>query len=129
MAHSIESRPPFCNHKIIEHRFKMIKEQIFEKNVGKLCIKKIASKYFSEDFVFSKKVGFTAPLSDFLYDKSVWGSLLTSLNFDLLDNFINIQPLKKILNISNANEKFTGNNLKLLFYALNFQLWHECFFE
>jgi len=129
MAHSIESRPPFCNHKLIEMRLRTKNSDVLSNNTGKLCIKQIAKRYFSDDFVFRKKVGFSSPFGDFLYDNEIWGGFLSNLNYDLLDNYLDTTLIRNIAEQNDPKIRLTGNNLKILFYALNFQLWHEVFFE
>ncbi len=128
MAHSIEARPPFCNHKIIEKRFKIATEELINDYQGKLCIKKVAKKYFSHDFVDRPKIGFSSPYGDFMLDSDIWGHFLKQLNLDILEDYIDTAIIKQINDLEDQKEKLTGTNLKLLFYAVNFQLWLETFF-
>ena len=65
MAHSIEGRVPFLDHRIVEYIASVPEKVMQEKiNEGKSALKAIAHKTLGNDFVFRKKKGFQAPVSE-----------------------------------------------------------------
>ena len=129
MAHSLESRPPFCDHKLIEMRLKLKPQEIFTNNIGKNCVKILANQYFPNDFVYRKKIGFSSPFGDFLLDNEIWGDYLNNINIDLLETFLDTTLIRNVYKQPDPAHRLTGNNLKIMFYAINFQLWYETFFS
>ena len=88
----------------------------------------IAKNYFPTEFIYRDKLGFSAPFGDFLLKNRIWGSFLNNIDFDLLETYVNTEHIREVFNIEDRFKRLTGINLKVLFYAINFQLWHETFF-
>ena len=59
MAHSIEGRVPYLDHRIVEFIFSVPESVMNEqKKIGKSALKAIAAKMLGENFVYSHKRGF-----------------------------------------------------------------------
>ena len=129
MANGIEGRPPFTSKNIIDGRFSMPDDKIHNNSYGKFIIKKIAEKYFSKNFAFRDKIGFSSPYGDWLSQERYLGNYWKYLNFDMIDEYMNIDFVKNILSLPDSKEKWTGHNLNFLMCLLNFQIWHSLFFE
>ena len=76
MAHSIENRVPIVDKNLIEFVFSQPSEYFVKgprnplkynspNYYTKMILKKIASKYYNNEFVYRKKMGFNQPLKDY----------------------------------------------------------------
>jgi len=66
MAHSIESRTPFLDHKLVESVFSMDPKLRYQNGVTKDLLKKVASKYLPDEVIQRKKKGFSNPYMEWL---------------------------------------------------------------
>lgn len=64
MAHSLEVRVPFLDHKFIEWAFKLESGANLQQGVGKFSLKKMMEPHLPEDVLYRKKMGFSIPLAD-----------------------------------------------------------------
>lgn len=64
MAHSLEVRVPFLDHKFIEWAFKLESDANLQQGVGKFSLKKLMEPHLPEDVLYRKKMGFSVPLAD-----------------------------------------------------------------
>ena len=78
MASGIEGRLPFCSNNILKSRICLPSNLIHHNNQGKVVLKNLALKYFDNDFVFRKKIGFSSPFGDWCADKTI-GVIITIL--------------------------------------------------
>ncbi len=129
MANGIEGRPPFTANNIIDTRFSMKDKSIDHKGYGKYVFKKYAEKYFPKDFVYRKKIGFSSPYGDWLYDEKYWGSYWKFLDYEIISEFMDVKIVKSILDLPDTKKKWTGGNLNFLMSLMNFQLWYLMFFD
>ena len=73
MSEGIEGREPFLSKEIFQESMKYKKTELIYKNIGKMPLRKIAKKYFGEDFASFKKVGFPIDMSKIVkYKKGVF---------------------------------------------------------
>ncbi len=64
MAHSLEVRVPFLDHKFIEWAFKLESRANMQNGVGKFSLKKLMEPHLPHDVLYRKKMGFSVPLAD-----------------------------------------------------------------
>ncbi|WP_333797335.1 XrtA/PEP-CTERM system amidotransferase [Rheinheimera sp.] len=64
MAHSLEVRVPFLDHKFIEWAFKLESSANLQQGVGKFSLKKLMEPHLPHDVLYRKKMGFSVPLAD-----------------------------------------------------------------
>lgn len=74
MAHSLENRVPFLDHELVEHvrglptkylvRASPRLRQLRTRGT-KILLRKVATRYFNDEFVYRPKVGFTMPLAEY----------------------------------------------------------------
>lgn len=64
MAHSLEVRVPFLDHKFIEWAFKLESSANLQNGVGKFSLKKLMEPHLPHDVLYRKKMGFSVPLAD-----------------------------------------------------------------
>ena len=62
MAASIETRVPFLDRELVEFVFSLPTHLKIRNGVGKYLMKKYMKKYFTDDFIYRKKMGFPVPL-------------------------------------------------------------------
>jgi len=66
MAHSIESRTPFLDHKLVESVFSIAPKLRYEDGVTKSLLKKIMAPKLSQEILTRKKKGFANPYLEYL---------------------------------------------------------------
>jgi len=66
MAHSIESRTPFLDHKLAQTIFSIDPKLRYEDGVTKSLLKRIMQPYLSEEILSRKKKGFANPYMEYL---------------------------------------------------------------
>lgn len=64
MAHSLEVRVPFLDHKFVEWSFKAPSDYNVKKHVGKFTLKKTLESHLPHDVLYRQKMGFSVPLAD-----------------------------------------------------------------
>lgn len=71
MAHSVESRSPFLDHRLIQYAYSMPSKYKINNGITKYIIKKIAAKFIPQSIIERKdKRGFVAPINKWYgYDK------------------------------------------------------------
>lgn len=67
MQCGLEARSPFLDHELIEFCARLPIEQKVRGGVGKYLIKKLAERYFPNEFVHRRKMGFGIPLKAWLH--------------------------------------------------------------
>jgi asparagine synthase (glutamine-hydrolysing) len=99
MAHSLEVRVPFLDHRFIEWAFKLNSAANLAQGIGKLTLKKTLEPHLPEDVLYRKKMGFAVPLADWFR-----GPLKQKLQDDVLSErmlnseIFNAQQLQKLVN-------------------------------
>lgn len=63
MAHSLEVRSPFLDHKLIEWVFSLPPEVKLKGNEGKFLLKKALEPHVPNDIMYRRKMGFAVPLA------------------------------------------------------------------
>jgi asparagine synthase (glutamine-hydrolysing) len=64
MAHSLEVRVPFIDHKYVEWAFRIPSSHNIEKGIGKYSLKKALEPHLPNDVLYRKKMGFAVPLAN-----------------------------------------------------------------
>ncbi len=63
MAHSLEVRVPFLDHKFVEWGFGLPTHMNLHQGIGKYSLKKMLEPHLPEDVLYRKKMGFSIPLA------------------------------------------------------------------
>jgi len=66
MAHSIESRTPYLDHKLSQYVFTLNPELRYQSGVTKALLKEVAAPYLSDTILKRKKKGFSNPYMEYL---------------------------------------------------------------
>ena len=68
MAHGIEGRTPFLDHKFVEKVFSIDPKLRYQSGVTKELLKKVAAPYLPESIINRKKKGFSSPYLEWLVE-------------------------------------------------------------
>ncbi|KXJ57182.1 MAG: hypothetical protein AXW17_13145 [Colwellia sp. Phe_37] len=119
MAHSIEGRVPYLDHRIIEFVFSVPEKVMMENsNIGKSALKVIAARTLGREFVFRKKKGFQAPVSD--WKDGVFGTWVEYLRlFSQRTNIFNVDGIDILV-------KHGGRRY---FTLVNFMIWYLVYID
>ena len=121
MAHSVELRTPYLDHKLVELAYSMPDRLRLNKHKYKPLLRKIASKHLPEAYLDQKKKGFSAPLSlcmrgsmknivkIYLSKKNLKKAGIVKTNF--YDDYV--KPMKEGSN----------SNITLVWHVLMLQIW------
>jgi asparagine synthase (glutamine-hydrolysing) len=125
MAASIENRPPFLDHELVELAFRIDSAMKVKGKSGKWIVKEIARKHLPASIVDRKKVGFRVPLDEWLR------SGLKDFAHDLLlgrDAFVS-RYLEKAPIAAMLQDHMSGrrNEELRLWTLLGFEVWHRAF--
>jgi asparagine synthase (glutamine-hydrolysing) len=125
MATSIEARVPFLDHRIVEFAFRLPRcIKLGPNDVPKYILKKASEGILPNEHIYRKKMGFAAPVNEWLK---------TDLKQFLEDHLFQSELLRTHTNIGYiqnlVRERQSGarNNGQLLWSLLNLTLWEERF--
>ncbi len=68
MAHGIEGRTPFLDHKLVEKVFSIDPALRYKAGINKDLLKKVAGPYLPENIIHRKKKGFSSPYLEWLIE-------------------------------------------------------------
>ena len=139
MAHSIENRVPFTDKKIVEFVFSLPSKYFVKSNINplsynnhnkntKILLKKVTEKYYPNEFVYRRKMGFNQPLHDYFADpllqELIQDSLLPGIKQRGIVNYI------EILNLWDRYQKTKSlAGLMVLWNWFSFELWAQLFID
>ncbi len=129
MAHSIEGRPPFCTDEVIQARFARDDSEIQDGKTGKLAVKRLAERYFDDTFVYREKIGFSSPFGDWCSDDNWWRGYIDRMNDEFLGSLVDLSPLQAQRAMPEGREKWSMQNLNMVFSLAQLQLWHDIFID
>lgn len=98
MAHSLEVRVPFLDHKFVEWGFQVPSEINLEQGVGKKSLKRAMEPHLPHDVLYRKKMGFSIPVAQWFR-----GPLKEKLYKGLLSEqmeqcgYFNMDQLRKLI--------------------------------
>ena len=102
MAHSLELRAPFLDHKLVEYLLS-VDVNIKKGNTNKYLLKQIAEKYLPQEIVHRQKKGFSFPFLEWLHEEYKDEILNTILEVNKITNIFNKDFVKFIYNESKEN--------------------------
>jgi asparagine synthase (glutamine-hydrolysing) len=128
MAHSIEARVPFLDHRLVEFTMSLPPEiKLPDKKTTKYVLKKAVESVLPHDIIYRRKQGFWAPVNEWIrnqwYDYTRHQLLDSSL---MKQDIFNRETIDNML-VSHKNGK-QNNGLKL-FSLLTLSLWYDRFFK
>lgn len=98
MAHSLEVRVPFLDHKFVEWAFTAESGANLRNGVGKFSLKKALEPHLPADVLYRKKMGFAVPLAEW-FRGPLQQKLQDKLLSDVMINsgYFNVAELKQLI--------------------------------
>lgn len=127
MAHSLELRVPFLDHRVVEFFWRVPDSLKIKGLVKKYLLKKAAERRVPRDIVYRKKKGFSVPLP-------VWfrGSLKPYLH-DMLGEAsvkrVGLLDATYVRQLLDEHTRGLANHDEKLFALLAFRVWHATYLE
>jgi len=126
MAASLELRPPFLDHHLVELAFSLPSSVKVRGGVTKWVVKQVARRYLPDSVVDRRKVGFTVPMDAWFRDglqDMAWDLLgaSDSLASTLLDR-------ATVRDLLNRHRSGIANEQARLWPLLSLEVWHRAFF-
>lgn len=128
MAHSLEARVPFLDHRLVEFTMSLKDNQrLPDINVPKYLLKKAAEKILPHEVIYRKKQGFAAPVKEWL--RNEWYKEF----YDVIENshfvksgLFNFDYIKRIFEL-HRNNSFNFQNELFILYIL--EKWYQKFIK
>jgi asparagine synthase (glutamine-hydrolysing) len=124
MAHSVETRSPFLNKKIVELALSIPASQKIKNGEPKYILKKAAEKHLSNDVLYRKKKGFCVPMKEWA------GQILIDEVIDQIDDFCRKtgvfnknEILIQLKALEKGNTNYTNNIWTIYFLIKWFNRW------
>jgi asparagine synthase (glutamine-hydrolysing) len=125
MAHSLEVRAPILDHNVIEYAAAVPPDMKYNRGDKKFILKQALQNILSEEILYRKKQGFSAPLAHWLRGELKEPAQRRLLAADSnLNNFFNPRPLFEIWN---AHQSGKRNHATILWTLLMFEHWYRRF--
>lgn len=125
MAASIENRPPFLDHGLVELAFRVDSAMKVKGNSGKWLVKEIARRHLPANIVDRKKVGFRVPLDEWFRGglKDYAHDLLLGRD-TFVSRYLQRAPIEAMLRDHLSGRR---NEELRLWTLLGFEVWHRTF--
>lgn len=127
MAASLELRPPFLDHRLVELAFSLPSSLKVRRGRTKWVLKEVARRHLPDDIVDRRKVGFRVPLDTWFRDgleEMAWDLLAApdSLAAALLDR-------RSVQTLLERHRKGVANEEARIWPLLSLEVWHRTFFR
>jgi asparagine synthase (glutamine-hydrolysing) len=124
MAHSIEARSPFLDHRLSDFAFSLNHNIILSGNSSKPILRELAGKLLPKQVVVAPKRGFEIPLVYWIEEKLYEMIYATCLRRDgLLTDLFETKELKGFLSRDSISDK--GQWAKRVWILFMLALWDE----
>jgi asparagine synthase (glutamine-hydrolysing) len=127
MAHGLESRAPFLDHKLTEFCAKIPPRFKIKGRKRRLIEIEVAKKYLPHELIFRKKQGFASPITYLLADeyKLLFSKFLKNSRL-VEDNYLN-EPL--INNLLTEHLEMKADHGQRLWLLCNAEIWYRMFID
>ncbi|MEI6085567.1 MAG: asparagine synthase (glutamine-hydrolyzing) [Verrucomicrobiota bacterium] len=127
MAHSVETRVPFLDHRLIELAYRVPTAMKLRDGQGKHLLKQIAGRYLPREIIFRPKIGFGFPLDPWMRTDTGLGALLLQLpeNSSYCSRLLPRQVLTKLIEEHRSGR---ANHCEPLWTLISLETWHRRFF-
>jgi asparagine synthase (glutamine-hydrolysing) len=127
MAASLELRPPFLDHRLVELAFSLPSSVKVRRGTTKWVVKQVARRYLPDAIVDRRKVGFRVPMDEWFrngLEDMAWDLLRSSdsLTAALLDR----DAVGRLLE---RHRSGTANEEARIWPLLALEVWHQTFFR
>lgn len=127
MAHSLEARVPFLDHRLVEFTMTIPPNQKnYEKGTTKYILKKAVEDILPHDIIYRKKMGFAAPVDNWM--RNYWYEYVKDVFTNSKFAKENILNKEYILTLLERHKLGKTNQGDKLYSLLNLHLWYGRFF-
>lgn len=125
MAHSLESRVPLLDHRVVAFALRQPADRLISANKGKLMLRRMLAKRVPDKIMNRPKRGFAVPLERWLVNElRDWSETLLSPDALARSGHLNPDPIRKLW--ADYKAGFTDSNHQYrLWNILMLQQWHE----
>jgi asparagine synthase (glutamine-hydrolysing) len=125
MAASVESRPPFLDHRLVELAFKLPSRFKLRGRRGKWILKEVARRYLPAEIVDRPKLGFSVPLDAWFrgHLREFSRDLLTGPN-SFVGSWMNRAAVMRIIEDHQSGRRSEEARIWTL---LGLEVWHDVF--
>ncbi len=128
MAHSLEGRVPFLDHRLVELAFSIPTALKFKNNQPKYMLKKAVENILPPEIVWRKKQGFSTPMNEWLKPGSPTFQEMSTIVFQSKireRNILNEEYVKKVFA---ANRSYDNAHIFRLWNLIALSLWYDYWF-
>lgn len=125
MAASIENRPPFLDHELVELAFRVSSAMKVRGRSGKWVVKEVARRHLPAGIVDRRKVGFRVPLDEWFRGglKDYAHELLLGRD-SFVSSYLERAPIERMVQDHMRGRR---NEELRLWTLLGFEVWHRAF--
>ena len=127
MAASLELRPPFLDHHLVELAFSLPSRLKVRGRTTKWIVKEVARRYLPAEIVDRRKVGFRVPLDIWFrgeLETMAW-DMLASPN-SIVSSLMDIGAVRRLLERHRSGR---ANEEMRIWTLLSLEVWHDVFFR
>lgn len=126
MAASLELRPPFLDHRVVELAFRLPPQLKIKGGRSKWLVKQVARQYLPDEIVDRRKIGFQVPLDQWFRHglRDMAGDLLDRPNSFVAEVF----DRNFVRTLLRRHEAEQSNEEKRIWTLLGLEVWYETFF-
>ena len=121
MAHGVEGRVPFLDHRVVEFGLALPDRLKVEGRSGKVFLRRWAEQFLPKDHLWSKKKGFTVPVGAWLRGERM-AQLVVACQGHAAFQGIEVASLL-------ARHASKGDETTFVWALLQYGLWHERFVQ
>jgi asparagine synthase (glutamine-hydrolysing) len=128
MAHGLEGRVPFCDHRIVELAARIPASQKLRYGKTKVHVKAVARRYLPEEIVERGKAGFSVPLTSWLRPGGVLADQ-AQLLLDPRSLERGILMPELVGRVVDEHVRGRRDHGELLWGLVNLEVWHRLFVD
>jgi asparagine synthase (glutamine-hydrolysing) len=126
MYHSLESRAPFLDHRVVELAARLPYERLFPDGFDKGLLRRLAARHNPPSIVYASKKGFGIPVDR--YFRGRWGDLLRELTADGVAAQLGLIEPRGVRRLLRAHGHRASTRVQtILFTLLALEIWLRVF--
>ncbi len=130
MAHSIEPRVPFLDHRLVEFAYLVPDELKVKGKIGKYVLKKAAEGIIPDEIIYRRKQGLNSPIVEWLRTgKLAAHARELILDSELMQPKAGIFERAEVERLLHLHQSGRSNQSKSIWALMVLSLWHSRFFD
>jgi len=133
MAHGIEARVPFLDHKVVEMALQIPSGQKRRGNQTKIILREAFKKALPEKIINRPKYGKkgTQGITQYFFDNVIHGLIKNSLSITRINElgYFDAEQIHKLLKRPTHSYYQKAKKQKTIYFLVLFDLWHRIFIE